>query len=98
MIGAGAEGLNVKVDRSIRLISVSICDDLLDVGYDLRHVLRDSGDHCGQLNVESPHVFHELVLILSADFREFDLRLTRLLYDLIIDISDIHNHLTRQSL
>ena len=36
---------NIEIDRSIRLIRVSIFDDLLYEVYDLRYILRDPGDN-----------------------------------------------------
>ena len=97
MVRTGAEGFDIEVDGAVRFVSVAILDDLLDVGDDLGHVLGDASDHGRKANIELAHVLHEFVFVFAGDGCELDLLLQALPDDLVVDVSDVHDELSKQN-
>ena len=83
--------LHVKVNTTIGLVSIPVCNNLLDKLDNFRHVLADTCDHFRQTYVKSPHVIKELSFIFTADLFKRNVRLNGFADDFVVDVSDIHD-------
>ena len=61
------ESVRVEVDTSIDNVGVSVLDNLLDEGHDLRDVLRDPSNSIGFSNPEPLHIFEEFILPIRRE-------------------------------
>lgn len=91
MVGLFLEFLYVKVNTTIRLVSIPVRNDLLDELHNLRHVLADTCDHLRETDVKSLHVVEELSLVFTTDGFERDVGLDGFADDFVVDICDVHN-------